>query len=111
MDDEPAAAAAEPRHGEITQASSSRAAASSSAGASRPKQKTKFASLRDLQARDDDGDDDEPDKEQQYFAGGDKSGLAVQDPGNGEPRSANDHIQRLLQTARQYVCSGAPTWP
>lgn len=42
------------------------------------------------------GDDDDSDKEQEYFAGGDKSGLAVQDPGH-----SRDHIKRILETARR----------
>lgn len=61
------------------------------------KAKKKFSSFKDL--RGDTGDhDDDSDKEQEYFAGGDKSALAVQDPGN----SARDPMQRLIDTARRY---------
>lgn len=59
------------------------------------------ASLRDLQDQEDSHDhDDDSDKDQEYFAGGDKSGLAVQDPGSGH----NQHIQRLLDRARRSDC-------
>ena len=92
--------------------------ASSSSSRSKPKpppQKKKFGSLRDLQRQED--DDEEPsDKEQEFFAGGDKSGLAVQDPsqrggssggtgpsGSTGPEGAEDRIQRLLRTAREWV--------
>lgn len=74
------------------------AGASSSAARKPAQQKKKFSSLRDLQKSEEAGDDDDSEKEQEYFAGGDKSGLAVQDPTG--PPSANDHIQRLLNTAR-----------
>lgn len=76
------------------------AAPSSSRGASQPrKSKKKFASLSDLQGESSSHDhDDDSDKDpQEYFAGGDKSGLAVQDPNGGH----NQHIQRLLDTARR----------
>ncbi|KAL9093687.1 MAG: hypothetical protein Q9159_000216 [Coniocarpon cinnabarinum] len=68
-----------------------------------PQQKKKFGSLRDLQQAGSPSASDDSDKDQEYFAGGDKSGLAVQDPSNPHagPSGANEHIQRLLQTARQ----------
>lgn len=74
------------------------------ASGSRPPQpKKKFASLRDLQSdghagHGHDDDDADSDKEQEFYAGGDKSGLAVQDPSSGSHR---DQIQRLMNTARQ----------
>ncbi|KAE8830510.1 hypothetical protein PTNB85_07097 [Pyrenophora teres f. teres] len=62
--------------------------------------------LRDLQsggghghAHDDDDGDDGPDEENQdFFAGGEKSGLAVQNPNQSNPR---DHINSILKRARQ----------
>jgi len=64
--------------------------------------KSKITSFRDLQG--DAGDhDDDSDKEQEYFAGGDKSALAVQDPGNAN----RDPIQRLIDTARRYANDGS----
>lgn len=83
-------------------------------------QKKRLMSLRDLQAdgsagqgRGPAGDGgDDSDKEQEFYAGGDKSGLAVQDPSASGHR---DQIQRLMQTARRCVSSqtlmGAPEWP
>lgn len=41
-------------------------------------------------------DDDDSENEQDFFAGGEKSGLAVQNPGNQE-----DQVNRILQRARQ----------
>ena len=59
--------------------------------------------LRDLQASaDDDDEDDEDKKKRDLFAGGEKSGLAVQDPsrgGSGGGRGT-DHFQNILSQAR-----------
>lgn len=95
-----------PPPGPVPASSNPGPSSSSSATAPRtnpPKQKKKFGSLRDLQASESAESDNSDDKDQQYFAGGDKSGLAVQDPSNNNdgPMSANEHIQRLLHTARQ----------
>lgn len=58
----------------------------------------KFKSLKDLQNEAESHDhDDDSDKDQEYFAGGDKSGLAVTEPGSGH----NQHVQRLLDQARR----------
>ncbi|KAF2191986.1 SEP-domain-containing protein [Zopfia rhizophila CBS 207.26] len=63
--------------------------------------------LRDLQGQgdsghahgDDDHSSDEDDKaEQDFFAGGEKSGLAVQNPNTSDPR---DQINNILRRARQ----------
>jgi UBX domain-containing protein 1 len=64
--------------------------------------------LRDLQssggghghAHDDDDDDDDhaDDENQDFFAGGEKSGLAVQNPNQSNPR---DQINNILKRARQ----------
>lgn len=48
-------------------------------------------------AHDDDSDDDE---NHDFFTGGEKSGLAVQNPNQSNPR---DHINNILRRARQYV--------
>lgn len=56
----------------------------------------KMKTLRDLQAGDD--DDDEEEKKQDMFAGGEKSGLAVQNPDGGAPI---DHFRNIINQARQ----------
>jgi UBX domain-containing protein 1 len=60
--------------------------------------------LRDLQgdSHAEHGHDDDDDEDQDFFAGGEKSGLAVQNPGN--PR---DEIESILDRARRWVVSGA----
>lgn len=57
--------------------------------------------LRDLQASagDDDDDDDER-KKRDLFAGGEKSGLAVQNPGDNNGGRRPDHFQNILSQAR-----------
>ena len=57
--------------------------------------------FRDLQNDDDHGDDDhgDQDPQQDFFAGGEKSGLAVQDPN----RRPQDHFRNIMQQAREYV--------
>lgn len=90
----------------------------SSSGSAPPKKKGGFATLDSLskgagghaghgQAHDDDDDDSsdddyEPGEEpRDLFAGGEKSGLAVQDPSNrNDPRKVVDDI---LKKARAYV--------
>nr|POE72816.1 ubx domain-containing protein 1 [Quercus suber] len=59
----------------------------------RPKQ----MSMRDLMGGNDDDDDDDDDKNQDMFAGGEKSGLAVQNPNQGPP----DHFKNIMNQARQ----------
>ena len=63
--------------------------------------------LRDLQSSggghghahdDDDDDDDKDDENQDFFAGGEKSGLAVQNPNQANPR---DQINNILKRARK----------
>lgn len=58
--------------------------------------------LRDLQgdSHGGHGHDDDDDDDQDFFAGGEKSGLAVQNPGNNNPR---DQIESMLDRARRYV--------
>jgi UBX domain-containing protein 1 len=58
--------------------------------------------LRDLQASADDDDDEDEDKEKRdLFAGGEKSGLAVQDPSRGGSGGrGTDHFQNILSQAR-----------
>ncbi|KAK4501352.1 hypothetical protein PRZ48_007160 [Zasmidium cellare] len=77
-------------------ASSAAGQASSSRGqrTARPKQMT----LRDLQRGDD--DEEEEKKDQDMFAGGEKSGLAVQNPDEGQSRPL-DHFRNIMNQARQ----------
>jgi len=70
-------------------------AASSSTGRSQPSGRPQQMSFRDLQRSDRDDDEDE-EKGQDLFAGGEKSGLAVQNP----DRPA-DHFRNIMQQARQ----------
>ncbi|KAM0723621.1 hypothetical protein Q7P37_000609 [Cladosporium fusiforme] len=57
--------------------------------------------LRDLQASADaDDDDDEDKKKRDLFAGGEKSGLAVQNPGDNNGGRRPDHFQNILSQAR-----------
>ncbi|KAG9954569.1 SEP-domain-containing protein, partial [Aureobasidium melanogenum] len=55
--------------------------------------------FRDLQNDEDRGDDDHSDQDpqQDFFAGGEKSGLAVQDPN----RRPQDHFNNIMNQARQ----------
>ena len=102
--------------GSYVPSSQAPAAASSSSSASRPAagrgQPTQRGvagarTLRDLQssggghghAHDYDDGDEGPDEENQdFFAGGEKSGLAVQNPNQSNPR---DQINSILKRARQ----------
>jgi hypothetical protein len=61
-----------------------------------------MATIRDLQgdSHAGHGHDDDDDEDQDFFAGGEKSGLAVQNPGAGNPR---DQIESMLDRARRYV--------
>lgn len=81
------------------EASSSQPAATSSTrpkGNRRPKQMT----LQDLQRNSDDGDTDEDGKLQDMFAGGEKSGLAVQNPNQGGSDGSADHFKNILNQAK-----------
>ena len=87
------------------QTASSSSANPSTARKKPPPQKKKFGTLSDLQGNADSGHDDDSDKEQEFYAGGDKSGLAVQDPSqqvNNQP-TFRESIQRLIDTARRSV--------
>ncbi len=58
--------------------------------------------LNDLNASaGNDGHEDDDDSDQDYFAGGEMSGLAVQ--GNPQPERANDLLQGLFDRARRLV--------
>ncbi|KXS95390.1 hypothetical protein AC578_1902 [Pseudocercospora eumusae] len=57
----------------------------------------RMRTLRDLQSGGD--DDDEKDENQDMFAGGEKSGLAVQNPGEGN--QPIDHFRNIMNQARQ----------
>lgn len=66
-----------------------------------PGQRPKQMTMRDLQRGMDDDEDDEDDRNQDMFAGGEKSGLAVQNPdsagGGGGPV---DHFRNIMNQAR-----------
>lgn len=68
------------------------------------KNSSKLRTLKDLQGgsagNDDDDDDDDDEHKQDFFAGGEKSGLAVQNPNSSKP---SDLIKNILNRAKQYV--------
>lgn len=73
------------------------AASSSSRSAKPPQNSSKLRTLKDLQGGDSAHDDDESDDEKQdFFAGGEKSGLAVQNP-----NKPTDHFKNILNQAKQ----------
>jgi UBX domain-containing protein 1 len=84
------------------------AGSSSSSQPAAPRQPQRgLRTLGDLQSsgggghghsHDDDDDDEQDDENQDFFAGGEKSGLAVQNPNQSNPR---DHINNILRRARQ----------
>lgn len=72
---------------------------SASSGSRRPPgQRPKQMTLGDLQRGADD-EDDEEEKDQDMYAGGEKSGLAVQEPGRGGGPA--DHFKNIMNQARQ----------
>ncbi|CAD0094412.1 unnamed protein product, partial [Aureobasidium mustum] len=82
------------------------AANQSSSSANRPPPSNRsnmVRTFRDLQNDEDRGDDDhsDHDPQQDFFAGGEKSGLAVQDPN----RRPQDHFSNIMNQARQCVSS------
>jgi UBX domain-containing protein 1 len=75
------------------------AAAPKSKKTANPQSKiTSFKDIRDRETQEEEDDDDE--KDQEFYAGGDKSGLAVQEPNSGG-QGHNDQVRRLLETARR----------
>ncbi|RPB08472.1 SEP-domain-containing protein [Morchella conica CCBAS932] len=60
--------------------------------------KSKFATLGDLRSKSNDDEDDSEDEKQDLFTGGEKSGLAVQNP--GDPRKGGI-IQDILKRAAE----------
>lgn len=88
-------------------AASASAASSSSHPAAAPRQapQRRLKTLKDLQSgggparnTSSDEEDDKDDESQDFFAGGEKSGLAVQNPNAANPR---DQINNILKRARQ----------
>ncbi|KAK6005274.1 hypothetical protein QM012_008053 [Aureobasidium pullulans] len=82
--------------------SSTPAANQSSSSTTRPPPSNRsnmVRTFRDLQNDEDRGDDDHSDQDpqQDFFAGGEKSGLAVQDPN----RRPQDHFNNIMNQARQ----------
>lgn len=81
------------------------AAEASQSGSSKaprqPPNQPRMRTLKDIQggnARDDSDDEDET--RQDFFAGGEKSGLAVQNPNNNS-NSSSDHFNNIINQARQ----------
>ena len=89
---------------DTAQGSGAAGASSSSRPSRPPPNQARIRTLRDMQgnaAGDDSGDED--DDKQDFFAGGEKSGLAVQNPNNPNNNSGNrpDHFNSLMNQARQ----------
>lgn len=81
------------------QPSLSQPSAAQSAPRRPPQNQSRMRTLRDLQGSTNDDDDDD-EKDQDFFAGGEKSGLAVQNPGSaGGPA---DHFRNIMSQARQH---------
>jgi len=83
---------------------SSAAPSSSTARRQQPPQRGGIRTLRDMQGGDHAGhghgdDDDDEDRPQDFFAGGEKSGLAVQNPNAGP--NARDQVNSILDRARR----------
>lgn len=86
-------------------------AQSSSSAPKKTQKRTGLATLSSIGGRrDEDDDEDEDDEEDEgrgprdLFAGGEKSGLAVQDPSQREPNSDTRRLlQDILAKAREYV--------
>ena len=84
-----------------------------STGKSRQKPKGGLKTLRDLQkdsssqgqGKNSDEDDDGDDDEQDFYAGGEKSGLAVQNP-----NTAADQVNEILNRARRFVVLSFADW-
>jgi UBX domain-containing protein 1 len=133
MDEAPAAQEPEQPAGLVmgggrTLAGTSVPSASSSAqppptsGAQRNTQRGGMRTLKDLQGDGaheghghGHGDDDDSDEEQDFFAGGEKSGLAVQNPNANPSSSARDHINSILERAKRLAREFSPPsisyWP
>lgn len=90
---------------EAPQASASAPTASApqpSSGAARSRQppQGRMRTLRDLQGGGNDDDDEDDGRDpQDFFAGGEKSGLAVQNPDRGQ--GGGDHFNNIMNQARQ----------
>ncbi|EME43377.1 hypothetical protein DOTSEDRAFT_89264 [Dothistroma septosporum NZE10] len=90
-EDIPQAPTAQPTQPQPTSSSSSRTMRGAPAGSS------KMKTIRDLQGGG--NEDEDEDKPQDMFAGGEKSGLAVQNPGEGG--QPIDHFRNIMNQARQ----------
>ncbi|KAF2721071.1 SEP-domain-containing protein [Polychaeton citri CBS 116435] len=69
----------------------------SSATRKPPVQQSKMRTIRDLQSNNE--SDEEEDKDPDMFAGGEKSGLAVQNP--GQANNPANHFQNIMNQAKQ----------
>lgn len=72
---------------------------SARASTSKSKAASKFATLGDLRSKSNDDEEDSEDEKQDLFTGGEKSGLAVQNP--GDPRKGGGIIQDILKRAAE----------
>ncbi|OCK82189.1 SEP-domain-containing protein [Lepidopterella palustris CBS 459.81] len=91
-------------------AESSPSSAPAASSSRQPARRSGLRTLKDLQNQpaghshgpdsDHDDDDEEDGEQQDFFAGGEKSGLAVQNPNAGNPR---DQINNILKRARGNV--------
>ena len=83
----------EPQQPQQSQRSAPRASGSSRAAPGSSRLRT----IRDLQSAQEEPQDEDQDNPD-LFAGGEKSGLAVQDP-----NKPSDHFNNIIQQAQQYV--------
>lgn len=87
---------------EPTPAQPSAAPTSSSSSRKPPAQRPKQMTMDELRKRNEERDDDsEEDKPQDLFAGGEKSGLAVHNPGQSGGGGPPDHFKNIMNQARQ----------
>jgi len=88
----------------FARAPSQPAAAAASSDKSKSKAKgsggAKIRTLGDLSTNDEE-EEEEDEKPQDFFAGGEKSGLAVQNPGEASARKGGDLIQDILKRAAE----------
>ncbi|KKA26556.1 hypothetical protein TD95_003675 [Thielaviopsis punctulata] len=97
--------------GPSTPARPSSSTPSSSMAKTKPKRKTGLATFASLNADDDDDDSSDDERRRNLFAGGEKSGLAIQDPprdsnrdGNSDLRDEARNIMRqLMEAARNHT--------
>ncbi|KAK3703224.1 protein phosphatase regulator [Vermiconidia calcicola] len=91
----------EPQTSQLAQPTPAQPSASSSSRKP-PTQRPKQMTLDDLKKmQESDHDSDDSDKKQDMYAGGEKSGLAVANPGNQGGGGPVDHFKNIMNQARQ----------